>query len=123
MDDNTFNLVIGVLALISAAASTFGYYHSRLPSQRMDTFDEILGRTKTLFVTAKEDGLIAGPLQRTINARIKTLESSSLEARALAYGPAQSLGVGLIRRGLPQKIEALIVEARALRLFVAVSDM
>ncbi|KAF8897946.1 hypothetical protein BD779DRAFT_1493106 [Infundibulicybe gibba] len=78
MNDNTFNLAVGVLALASAAASVFGYVRSCLPTEQMEAFDNILNRSKMLFTIAKEDGLITGPLQKAINTKIKRCAPQSV---------------------------------------------
>ncbi|KAF8872769.1 hypothetical protein BD779DRAFT_1571851 [Infundibulicybe gibba] len=121
MNDHTFDLVIGVLALVSAITSILSYYHSRLPSQRMEKFDKIFGHSKKLFSRAREDGLITASLQWTISATITRLEASSLAARARVYTSSQGFGAYVMRRELLNEINILIEEAEALRLSITIS--
>ncbi|KAF8897942.1 hypothetical protein BD779DRAFT_1493075 [Infundibulicybe gibba] len=102
MNDHAFSLVTGVLALVSAIASILGYYHSRLPNQRMEMFDKIFSHSKELFSRARKDGLITASLWRAVSGRSSgMLEASSLEARA--------------------RINTLIEDAEALRLSITIS--
>ncbi|KAF8873873.1 hypothetical protein BD779DRAFT_1678988 [Infundibulicybe gibba] len=121
MNDHAFNLVTGVLALISAVTAILGYYHSRLPSQRMETFDKIFAHAKELLTRAREDGLITTDMWWMISATITQLEVSALAARTRVYAPARGLGAYAMRRELSKEINDLIEGAEALRLLIIVS--
>ncbi|KAF8874367.1 hypothetical protein BD779DRAFT_1566980 [Infundibulicybe gibba] len=97
MNDDVFNFIIGVLALVSAITSIFGYYHSCLPSQRMEKFDKIFGHSKKLFSQARENGLITTSITITNHSpSYYRLEASSLEARSRVYVFSQGPGVYVI---------------------------
>ncbi|KAF8872765.1 hypothetical protein BD779DRAFT_1571823 [Infundibulicybe gibba] len=116
MNDHAFDLVIGVLALLSAVISALGYYHSRLPSQRMEKFDKIFGHSKKLFSRAREDGLITASLQWSISEMIAGLEASSLGTRNRVYAFSQGSGVYAMNRELSKEINILIRDVERLRI-------
>ncbi|KAF8897944.1 hypothetical protein BD779DRAFT_1667845 [Infundibulicybe gibba] len=107
MNDNTFNLVIGVLALISTVASLLRYFQARLPIKQIESFDSILRSSKILFIKAGKNGFMTESLHAEINMRFERLDVSSLEARARAYESSRGLGL-------------LIEAAEDLRLFIVV---
>ncbi|KAF8869605.1 hypothetical protein BD779DRAFT_1479655 [Infundibulicybe gibba] len=121
MNDHAFSFVTGALAVVSAVISLLRYYHSRLPNQRMETFDRIFGHSKELLARAREDGLITTEMWWAINATIMQLEVSALAARARVYASSQGLGAYAMRRELSKEINTLIEGAGALRLSIAVS--
>ncbi|KAF8872770.1 hypothetical protein BD779DRAFT_328634 [Infundibulicybe gibba] len=120
MNDNAFNLVIGVLALISTAASLLRYYKARLPIKRMESFDKILRSSKALFTNAEKNGFMTESLRAEINMRFERLDASSPEARARAYESSHGLGMCVWRGGLLKEIGLLIEAAEDLRLFIVV---
>ncbi|KAF8874363.1 hypothetical protein BD779DRAFT_1566965 [Infundibulicybe gibba] len=119
----------------------YGYYFSRLPSQRMEVFDKVFEHSKGLFSRAREAGLIIAPLRRTISVMIEgfvtpqvcnivavsltdniyRLEASSLDARACVYASPQGLGAYMMRRELSGDIDILIERAKALRQLITKS--